>query len=158
MVRQEFSSSRSPFQWLWWFSRSSGRFWGFSPPLCWPTRSYCSLQSFMSVASGLQSAAVELFFHFVVTYSARLIFHFCVADLIATQNVPTQPVPLSGRRKYFQNVRAFIFWKGTFHSLRGVKGMLNMFFNFFLKKNKKNIILYPNFKLIKYKFFHCLLT
>merc|ERR1712243_465391 len=46
---------------------------------------------------------------------------------------------------------------GTFHSLRGVKGMLNMFFNFFPKK-KKNIILYPIFKLIKYKFFHCLLT
>merc|ERR1712240_275913 len=45
-------------------------------------------QSFLSVASGLQ----------------------CVAVLIATQNVPTQPVPLSGRRKYFQNVRAFIFF------------------------------------------------
>merc|ERR1712240_298420 len=78
-------------------------------PLCWPSRSYCSLGSFIPVASGLQSVAVELFFSFLVTYSARLIFHFCVADLIATQNVPTQPVPLSGRRKYFQNVRAFIF-------------------------------------------------
>merc|ERR1712112_619888 len=26
------------------------------------------------------------FFHFLVTYSARLIFHFCVADLIATRS------------------------------------------------------------------------
>merc|ERR1712121_146201 len=129
------------------------------PPLCWPTRSYCSFQSLISVASGLQSVAVELFFHLVVTYSARLIFHFCVADLKATQNVPTQPVPLSGRRKCFQNVRAFIFCKGTFHSLRGVKGMLNMFFNFFpKKKRKKTLSVNPNFKLIKYKFFHCLLT
>merc|ERR1712240_419746 len=131
---------------------------GFSPPLCWPTRSYCSLQSFMSVASGLQSVAVELFFHLVVTYSARLIFHFCVADLIATQNVPTQPVPLFGRRKYFQNVRAFIFRKGTFHSLRGVKGMLNMFFKIFFSLKKKTLFVNSNFQLIKYKFCHCLLT
>merc|ERR1712121_412535 len=78
-------------------------------PLCRPTHSYCSLGGFNSVTSGLQSVAVKLFFHFLVTYSARLIFHFCVADLKATQNVPTQPVPLFGRRIYFQNVRAFIF-------------------------------------------------
>merc|ERR1712121_429895 len=86
-----------------------GGFGASTPPLCWPTRSYCSLGSFISVASGLQSVAVKLFFHFLVTYSARLIFHFCVADLKATQIVPTQPVPLFGRRIYFQNVRAFIF-------------------------------------------------
>merc|ERR1712240_319341 len=75
-----------------------------TPPLCRPTHSYCSLGSFISVTSGLQSVAVKLFFHFLVTYSARLIFHFCVADLKATQIAPTQPVPLFGRRIYFQNV------------------------------------------------------
>merc|ERR1712112_303385 len=80
-----------------------------TPPLCRPTHSYCPLRGFNSVTSGLQSVAVKLFFHFLVTYSARLIFHFCVADLKATQNVPIQPVPLFGRRIYFQKVRAFNF-------------------------------------------------
>merc|ERR1712240_828533 len=86
-----------------------GGFEASTPPFCWSTHSFCSFGSFTSVASGLQSVAVGSFFHFLVTYSARLIFHFCVADLKATQIVPTQPLPLFGRRKYFQNVRAFIF-------------------------------------------------
>merc|ERR1712163_101554 len=88
---------------------SPGGFVASTPPLCRPTHCYCPLRGFDSVTLGLQSVAVKLFFHFLVTYSARLIFHFCVADLKATQNVPIQLVPLFGRRIYFQNVRAFIF-------------------------------------------------
>merc|ERR1711873_33781 len=43
-------------------------------------------KSYISVTYGLQSVAVGLFFSFLVTYSARLIFQFCVADLIATRS------------------------------------------------------------------------
>merc|ERR1712082_526376 len=121
------------------------------------TRSYCSLLGFLSVASGLQSVAVELCFHFVVTYSARLIFHFCVADLIATQNVPTQPYHCLDEGNTFKTSGHLYFERVLFIPSEASRECLTCFLNFFLKK-KKNIILYPNFKLIKYKFFHCLLT
>merc|ERR1712082_14489 len=111
------------------------------------TRSLCSLQSFLSVASGLQSVAVELFFHFVVTYSARLIFHFCVADLIATQNVPTQPVPLSGRRKYFQNVRHLYFERVLFIPSEASRECLTCFL-IFSKKKKKTLFYIPILNLL----------
>merc|ERR1712112_567478 len=120
------------------------------------THSYYSLGSFISVASGLQSVAVGLFFSFLVTYSARLIFHFCVADLKATQIVPTQPVPLFGRRIYFQNVRAFIFGRVLFIPSEASRECLTCFLIF--SKKKKTLFLNSNFKLIKYKFCHCLLT
>merc|ERR1711872_836789 len=61
----EFSSSRSPFQWCDGLVALPGGFEASPPPLCWPTRSYCSLGSFIPVASGLQSVAVELFFPFL---------------------------------------------------------------------------------------------
>merc|ERR1711873_105783 len=71
-------------------------------------------REFYSCCVRLTKCCSRVIFSFLVTYSARLIFHFCVADLKATQIVPTQPAPLFGRRIYFQNVRAFIFLKGYF--------------------------------------------
>merc|ERR1712240_169105 len=59
---------------------------GSTPPFCWSTHSFCTFKSYISVTYGLQSVAVGLFFSFLVTYSARLIFQFCVADLIATRS------------------------------------------------------------------------
>merc|ERR1712240_978216 len=123
---------------------------GVGPPI-----PYCPHGGLESVMLGLQSVAVKLFFHFLVTYSARLIFHFCVADLKAIQNVQNQPVPLFGRRIYFQNVRAFIFERVLFIPLEASKECLKCFL-FFQPKKKKTYICKFQLKLTKYKFCHCL--
>ena len=64
-----------------------GGFKASTPPFCWSTHSFCSFGSFLLL---LRQAYKVLqsgyFFIFLVTYSARLIFHFCVADLIATRS------------------------------------------------------------------------
>merc|ERR1712082_282134 len=93
------------------------------------------------------------FFHFVVTYSARLIFHFCVADLIATQIVPTQPYHCLDEGNTFKTSGHLYFERVLFIPSEASRECLTCFFNL-KKKKKKNIILNPNFKLIKYKFFH----
>merc|ERR1712121_424565 len=67
-----------------------------------------------TVMIGLQSVAAKLFLMFLVTYSARLLFHFCVADLKAIQNVQNQPVPIFGRQDLLSKVRTFIFERVLF--------------------------------------------
>merc|ERR1711873_325200 len=84
-----------------------------------PPIPYCPLWGLKSVMLGLQSIAVKLFFHFLVTYSALLIFYFCVADLKAIQYVRNQPVPYFGRQDLLSKRKGFYF------------------FNLFLKKKKK---------------------
>merc|ERR1711873_48292 len=87
-----------------------GGFEASTPPLCWLTHSLLPLMGLLFCYVRLTKCCSQvIFFIFLVTYSACLIFHFCVADLKAIQNVQNQPVPLFGRRIYFQNVRAFIF-------------------------------------------------
>merc|ERR1712112_32146 len=109
------------------------------------TRSYGSLGSFIPVASGLQSVAVGLFFSFLVTYSARLIFHFCVADLIATRS--SQPSLYHCWTKDILSKRKGIYiLKGYFSFPTRRQG------NAKKKKKKKTIIINFNLKLIKYKF------
>merc|ERR1712002_1336652 len=76
-----------------------------SPPI-----PYCPLRGLKSVMLGLQSVAVKLFFHFLVTYSARLIFHFCVADLKAIQYVRNQPVPYFGRQDLLSKSKGIYFF------------------------------------------------
>merc|ERR1712243_382658 len=63
-----------------------GGFEASTPPLCWPTHSFCSLESFYFCCVRLTKCCSRIIFSFLVTYSARLIFHFCVADLIATRS------------------------------------------------------------------------
>merc|ERR1712082_551282 len=75
---------------------------------------YCPFRGPETVMIGLQSVAVKLFFIFLVTYSARLLFHFCVADLKAIQYVRNQPVPIFGRQDLLSKVRTFIFERVLF--------------------------------------------
>merc|ERR1711955_400 len=110
----------------------------------------------MGVMLGLQSVAVKLFFHFLVTYSARLIFHFCVADLKAIQNVQHQPVPYFGRQDLLSKRKGHLFFERVlFIPLEASKECLKCFL-FFQKKRKTMYIYKSQLKLIKYKLSHCL--
>merc|ERR1712240_989354 len=108
-------------------------------------------KNFISVAYGSQSVVVGLFFSFLVTYSARLIFHFCVADLIATRS--SQPSLYHCWTKDILSKRKGIYiLKGYFSFPTRRQG------NAQKKKEKKTLFINSNFKLIKYKFCHCVLT
>merc|ERR1712240_196802 len=63
---------------------------------------------------GLQIVAVKLFSFksFLVTYSARLLFQFCVADLKATLTSETSTVPNFGRQGSAFESKAIYFLKG----------------------------------------------
>merc|ERR1712240_628248 len=86
-------------------------------------------------------------YKFLVTYSARLLSHFCVADLKATQNVQNQPCTNFGRQGSTFKNKAIYFLKGYSAFLqrrrRNVKNFfvsLTLLRNFFqgFQKNKKN--------------------
>merc|ERR1712112_720039 len=97
---------------------------------------------------------------------SRVIFSF-FGDLLSTPHfpflccrpdsntiVPTQPVPLLDKGILSKRKGIYIL-KGYFSFPPRRQG--NAEYVFSLKK-KKNININSNFKLIKYKFFHCLLT
>merc|ERR1712082_399560 len=114
-----------------------GGFEASTPPFCWSTHSFCSFGSFLLLLrQAYKVLQSSYFFIFLVTYSARLIFRFCVADLKAIQNVQNQPVPLFGRRIYFQKVRAFIFERVLFIPLEASRECLKCFLYFQPKKKK----------------------
>merc|ERR1711873_70351 len=75
---------------------------------------------------GLQSVAVKLFsiISFLVTYSACLLFDFCVADLKATQNIRNQPCTNFGRQGSTFKSKAIYFLKG---------------FSAFLQRSRRNV-------------------
>ena len=79
-----------------------------------PPIPYCPFGGPEPGTIGLQSVAVKLFSFksFLVTYSARLLFHFCVADLKATQNVRNQPCTNFGRQGSTFKSKAIYFLKG----------------------------------------------
>merc|ERR1712240_561536 len=104
-----------------------------------PPIPYCPFWGLKSVMLGLQIVAVKLFFHFLVTYSARLIFHFCVADLKAIQYVRNQQYLILDDRIYFQNVRAFIFERVLPIPLEAPEECLKCFFFQPSCKKKKKI-------------------
>merc|ERR1712121_402744 len=85
-----------------------------------PPIPYCPFRGPEPGTIGLQSVAVKLF-SFLVTYSARLLFHFCIADLKATLMSKTSPVPNFGRQGSTFKSKAIFFRKGTLHSSRGVE-------------------------------------
>merc|ERR1712240_16431 len=97
---------------------------------------YCPFRGPETVTIGLQSVAVKLFFIFLVTYSARLLFHFCVADLKAIQYVRNQPVPIFGRQDLLSKVRTFIFKWVLFIPSEASKECLKnfLFFSTLMKK------------------------
>merc|ERR1711873_366438 len=90
-----------------------GDFEASTPPLCRPTHSLLPLlgPSICYVRLTKYCSQV-IFFHFLVTYSARLIFNFCVADLKAIQNVPNQPVTYFGRQDLLSKRKGIYFLKG----------------------------------------------
>merc|ERR1712002_509079 len=63
-----------------------GGFKASTPPFCWSTHSFCSLELYFCYV-WLTKCCSRVIFSFLVTYSARLIFQFCVADLIATRSL-----------------------------------------------------------------------
>merc|ERR1712240_558527 len=92
----------------WWFGRNflyqdfhfngrdglvtfPGGFAAFTPPLCRPTHSLLALPGPWNCYDRLTKCCSQVIFNFSVTYSARLLFHFCVADQKAIQNVRNQP-------------------------------------------------------------------
>merc|ERR1712240_566855 len=114
-------------------------------PLCWPTRSYCSLQSFMSVASGLQSVAVELFFSFG-------------GDLLSTPHFPFLCCRPDSNTERPDPARTTVWTKEILSKRKGIYILKGYFFipseaskeclTCFLFKKKKTLNLNPNFKLI----------
>merc|ERR1712121_420432 len=62
-----------------------GGFEASTPPFCWSTHSFCSFGSLFLLRQAYKVLQLG-FFSFLVTSSARLIFHFCVADLKATRS------------------------------------------------------------------------
>merc|ERR1712121_242307 len=126
-----------------------GGFEASTPPLCWPTRSYCSLGSFIPVASGLQSVAVGVFFIF--------------GDLLSTPHFPIlccRPESNTDR----PNPACTTVWTKDILSKRKGIYILKGYFSFpprrqgNAKKKKKTLLINSIFNLIKYKFCHCLLT
>merc|ERR1712240_182813 len=95
----------------------------------------------------LTKCCSQVIFSFLVTYSARLIFHFCVADLKATRS--------------FQPSLYHCWTKDILSKRKGIY-ILKGYFLFPLRRQgndkKKTLFINSNFKLIKYKFCHCLLT
>merc|ERR1712240_155030 len=98
---------------------------------------YCPFRGPETVTIGLQSVAVKLFLIFLVTYSARLLFHFCVADLKAIQYVRNQPVPIFGQQDLLSKVRTFIFERVLFIPSEASKECLKMFLVFSTLMKKK---------------------
>merc|ERR1712240_799007 len=70
-------------------------------------------------------------YKFLVTYSARLLFHFCVADLKATQNVQNQPCTNFGRQGSTFKSKAIYFLKG---------------YSAFLQRHRRNVKIFCFFK------------
>merc|ERR1712112_548781 len=95
------------------------------------------LREFYFCCVRLTKCCSQVIFHFLVTYSARLLFHFCVADLKAIQYVRNQPVPNFGRQDLLSKVRTFIFERVLFIPSEASKECLKIFFVFstLIKKN-----------------------
>ena len=62
-----------------------GGFKASTPPFCWSTHSFCSLRVIFLLRMAYKVLQSGYFFIFG-DHSARLIFQFCVADLIATRS------------------------------------------------------------------------
>merc|ERR1712112_146936 len=103
-----------------------------------PPIPYCPFRGPETVTIGLQCVAVKLFLIFLVTYSARLLFHFCVADLKAIQNVLNQPVPIFGQQDLPSKVRTFIFERVLFIPSEASKECQNFFVSSTLMKKNNN--------------------
>merc|ERR1712240_886193 len=75
-------------------------------------------------------------YKFLVTYSARLLSHFCVADLKATQNVQNQPCTNFGRQGSTFKSKAIYFLKGySAFLLRRRRNVKNFFVSLTLLRN-----------------------
>merc|ERR1712163_29168 len=93
---------------------------------------------FLTAPSGvlkLLCSQVIFNYKFLVTYSACLLFHFCVADLKATQNIRNQPYTNFGRQGSTFKSKAIYFLKGYSAFLQRRRRNVKIFFSLTLLRN-----------------------